>query len=177
MFDFLPQCQPKSYDTILCFGVFYHTLRQIELMRQLVRLRPAVVIMDTTVALERDWRRPAKFLWRLRPRHITPEGIRKLWLSIEGDEVMYFKTEAADHASGTIERNFWARSDWEQPYEIGAKFTPTQSMVERLFDVHRFAWRPIDWHASGITDWKSLEDYKRATRVSYLAWPRESVKK
>lgn len=168
IFDYLPACQPGQFDTILCFGFFYHTMRQMELLQQIVRLQPKAVILDTTVVLERRWLKVARFLWRAR-KHPNPANWSTLWNSIEGDEIMYFKTEHADHASGSIVNNFYARADWEKGHLIAANFKPTESMVERLMDVHGMRWEQIDWFAQGIDNWSGLYDYSKRFRVSYKA--------
>ena len=53
IFDFLPQCDVREFDLILCCGFFYHTIRQVELIRELDRIRPTWVMLDTEVAPDR----------------------------------------------------------------------------------------------------------------------------
>lgn len=168
IFDYLPTCLPGQFDTILCFGFFYHTMRQMELLQQIARLRPKSIIIDTTVMPERRWLKFLKFMWRLR-KNLNPTHWPALWDSIEGDEIMYFKTEHADHASGSIVSNFYPRADWERGHLIAANFKPTESMVERLLDVHQIQWEQIDWFAQGIDNWDGLYDYSKRLRVSYIA--------
>jgi SAM-dependent methyltransferase len=61
VFDFLPEQAPGDYDVILVFGWLASTTRQIELFRELGRLRPQTVIIETWVAPGWRWgwvRRP-----------------------------------------------------------------------------------------------------------------------
>jgi 2-polyprenyl-3-methyl-5-hydroxy-6-metoxy-1,4-benzoquinol methylase len=48
---FLEECSPGQFDTILCCGFFYHTIRHVEILRQFNRLAPRAVILDTQIAL------------------------------------------------------------------------------------------------------------------------------
>lgn len=168
--DYLFECEPGKFDTILCFGFFYHTLRQIEILQEIARLRPQTLIMDTTVASERWYRRPGRFVRRFRRKHLLPHNALKLWRSIEGDEVMFFATEEASNPSATIIANLGAKADWMGRKTLGGRFKPTGPMVERLFTMHGFDYHLIDWHNAGICDWTDLEDYKRGSRLSYVAW-------
>ncbi len=55
VFDYLASAESKSFDTILCFGFLYHTVRQVEFFRQVQRLSPKNVIIDTSVATNYVW--------------------------------------------------------------------------------------------------------------------------
>lgn len=55
IFDYLASAEPKSFNTILCFGFLYHTVRQVEFFRQIKRLSPDNVIIDTSVATNYIW--------------------------------------------------------------------------------------------------------------------------
>lgn len=55
VFDYLYSAEAKSFDTILCFGFLYHTVRQVEFFRQVKRLSPNNVIIDTSVATNYVW--------------------------------------------------------------------------------------------------------------------------
>ncbi len=41
--------EPGQIDTVFCFGFFYHTLRHIELLEAIERLKPSCLIFDTTI--------------------------------------------------------------------------------------------------------------------------------
>lgn len=49
MLDFLNKSHPGDYDVILCLGIMYHSLNQYEILRQCCRLKPSLMIVDTTV--------------------------------------------------------------------------------------------------------------------------------
>jgi len=72
LFDFLAASDPGAYDTILCLGFLYHTVQQVEFFRQVRRLQPRYVIIDTSVAKNYTWlgrsalfrKPPALFLYQ-----------------------------------------------------------------------------------------------------------------
>lgn len=55
VFDYLASVQPGEFDTILCFGFLYHTVRQVEFFRQVQRIMPDHVIIDTSVFKNYLW--------------------------------------------------------------------------------------------------------------------------
>lgn len=55
LFTYLEGMEPRSVDTILCLGFLYHTTRQIDFFREIRRLRPSYVIIDTSVAHNYRW--------------------------------------------------------------------------------------------------------------------------
>lgn len=48
MLSFLKK-EKFNYDVIFCFGVLYHTLEQLEILKECYRLNPKMLIVDTTV--------------------------------------------------------------------------------------------------------------------------------
>ncbi len=169
-FDALPRFRSGTFDTILCFGFFYHTIRQVEMMREFQRLDPQAVLLDSTVERERLGIRLALFLARLRPRHVNPAAALRLWRSTEGDEVLRLRSEDAGHDANTIESAGRARREDELRFrQMGVTFYPTASLVERLFEVHGFQPQRIDWHSGEIRDWTAIEDYKNGGRFSWVA--------
>jgi len=50
IFDYLPGVKPQEFDTILCLGFFYHTVRQIELLSEIKRIQPKFMVLDTYIA-------------------------------------------------------------------------------------------------------------------------------
>jgi hypothetical protein len=46
----LPKLPPGAFDTVFCFGVFYHTIHHLPLLRAIARLAPRVLLMDTAVS-------------------------------------------------------------------------------------------------------------------------------
>jgi hypothetical protein len=55
VFDFLTAAETGRFDTILCCGFLYHTIRQVDFFRQVKRLAPAHVIINTWVAGNYFW--------------------------------------------------------------------------------------------------------------------------
>ena len=47
----LDQLQSGSFDTVFCFGFLYHTIDHMPLFRKIARLKPANLVIDTTVSL------------------------------------------------------------------------------------------------------------------------------
>jgi hypothetical protein len=45
----LDRLEPGRFDTVLCFGFFYHTCDHMVLLRKIARLEPATLIVDTEV--------------------------------------------------------------------------------------------------------------------------------
>lgn len=50
IFQYLPMVSPKSFDTICCFGFYYHTMKQYELFYQIQRIKPQYFILDSNVS-------------------------------------------------------------------------------------------------------------------------------
>ncbi len=47
----------ERFDTVLCFGFFYHIARHVELIALIDRLKPSAVIIDTCISSGPDWSR------------------------------------------------------------------------------------------------------------------------
>jgi len=54
IFDYLPTVESGAFDTICCFGFFYHTMKQYELVSQIKRIKPKYLILDSNVVLYDD---------------------------------------------------------------------------------------------------------------------------
>lgn len=54
IFEQLKKLTPKEFDVVFCFGVFYHTVDQMLLIREIKRLQPRYLILDTEVTLSND---------------------------------------------------------------------------------------------------------------------------
>ncbi|MBN2419950.1 MAG: class I SAM-dependent methyltransferase [Deltaproteobacteria bacterium] len=54
IFDYLHKVTPKEFDTVLCFGFFYHTIRQSELISEIRRIQPAHFLLDTLISKDTD---------------------------------------------------------------------------------------------------------------------------
>ena len=55
LFTFLDSCRPGDYGAILCAGFLYHTVRQVDFFREMKRLAPKTLIIDTSVAKNYFW--------------------------------------------------------------------------------------------------------------------------
>lgn len=55
VFEYLESLQPGEFDTILCLGFLYHTVKQVEFFRQIKRIAPTNVIIDTNVFKNYLW--------------------------------------------------------------------------------------------------------------------------
>ena len=151
VFEILPDFSAGEFDTILCLGFFYHTIRQVELMAALKRLAPSTLIMDTHIYTDNI---ESRFIsWG---KKIANLGFRLRGKEAVNKEFLYFYRESHLKGAATIE-----------PYEVSG--LPTKDLVELLFHIYGFEFRELPWHESGIGDWAHLEDYKRGERVSYKA--------
>lgn len=173
--DFLSETKPGDFDTILCLGFFYHTIRQVEMLQEFNRLEPKYLVLDTYVDREFDliyWiTSRVKGLFRMlgRVRHIKPEHIKRFRkepgriagsigasVKTEGATALVFKPESHVTDGATIDT-------------IDIVAWPTRSFIETILPAHGFAPRRLHWDKKEIRDWSSIEDYKKGKRVSYLA--------
>ncbi len=161
IFEVFKTFDPSQFDTILCFGFLYHTLRQLEFFSELKRLSPKAVIIDTSVS-----KVPPifKMLRQLRGTNLfndlmgivgesTPPARR--CLALLNGQYFVFNTEGNQHESLTID-------------DLGIVAVPSEKMIETLFKVYGFTSQKINWNIPGIDDWTGLKDYKRGDRVSYI---------
>ena len=54
IFFHMRELSPRSFDTVFCFGMFYHTMHHMLLLSEIARLRPRHMIMDTNVTPSGD---------------------------------------------------------------------------------------------------------------------------
>jgi hypothetical protein len=155
IFDRLAAIERGAFDTILCLGFFYHTVRQIELMREFQRLRPAHLIVDTGVVpdvfqdpLVRAAMRVRGWLQGRRP------GKRRSPGSYLG--YLVFAREDSSLEGATID-------------SIDAIAYPTKSFLEFFLSQVSTERHELSWARQGIDDWSTLSDYREGTRVSYIA--------
>ena len=90
LFEFLATAKPKSYDVILCFGFLYHTVKQVEFFRQVKRLQPKHVIIDTSVAKNYLWFGRTSFFRKPPALFVTIDGPTKTSNTIDIDGVVYW---------------------------------------------------------------------------------------
>ncbi|GBF80343.1 methyltransferase [Aphanothece sacrum FPU1] len=55
LFDYLASVPTGSFDVINCFGFLYHTTRQVDFFREIARIKPKHVIIDTNVGKNYFW--------------------------------------------------------------------------------------------------------------------------
>jgi len=165
VFDYLKEVKPKQFDTILCLGIFDHSIRQIEMVRELKRIKPDCFILDLFV--ERgvfinplSW---LKLIGRLRFRHFarmpqTMDRARGAAGIGRGKACLIFKPESHLKESSTID-----------PVDLAAR--PTPAFIEMIFSGHGFNLKQINWDKKETARWPVLRKYRDGSRASYLARP------
>jgi 2-polyprenyl-3-methyl-5-hydroxy-6-metoxy-1,4-benzoquinol methylase len=151
VFDHLESCDLGEYDTVLCLGLFYHIVRQVELLNQVRRIEPQYLILDSTVR-KPPYTRLRKLFDRQPLRSLVPRYLFR---------TAYLQFVREDY-----------QSDANTTEESGVVAIPTPAAVEMLLDASGFDWHRIDWGSQGITDWTGLQDYRLGKRVSYVGRPR-----
>ncbi|MBA7566017.1 hypothetical protein ES708_07704 [subsurface metagenome] len=178
VFDYLKGVKAKEFDTILCLGIFYHTIRQTELLREIKRIQPTYFILDTFMQrgtfVNPSFAHPSnlfKLIGRLRFRHLfhmsKTMGEAKKALSYEpvgpasiarGIPCLVLRPEGHVKEWGTID-----------PVDLGA--WPTQAFLELMFKSHGFSLERLKWDKKAIKNWTFIRDYKDGRRASYIARP------
>jgi SAM-dependent methyltransferase len=172
VFDYLPEVNPGDFDTVLCLGFFYHTVRQVELIQEMRRISPRYLVLDTEV---------------LRGTFVTcPPAVVKAWPpDAAGGPVARFlrgawrtlkyKLMYCAKCAAIARRPACLVFRYEDPCSEGATIAssglmadPTVAVIEQLLDAHGFRFSRIQWSCQGITDWHGLEDYRAGERVSYV---------
>ncbi|MBN1367350.1 MAG: methyltransferase domain-containing protein [Dehalococcoidales bacterium] len=179
VFDYLKGVKTEEFDTILCFGIFYHTIRHAELLKEIKRIHPEYIILDTfiqrgyflnlssTVILNalkllpklkiRNIIHPSKSLKNVN-KSLSYEPIKPLSISRKVPCIVLLpETDVKEW--GTIDL-----------LKLGA--WPTHAFLELLFQSHGFSIERLIWYKKEIDDWTAITDYKDGRRASYLARPR-----
>ena len=167
VFDYLVKVKPGEFDTVLCFGLFDHTIRQIELVRELKRIRPAYLILDMFIE-SGIFIKPIQWLRRIsrvRFRHLaqiseTLEKAKGTATIIKGKPCLVYRSESHESKGATTD-----------PIDIAAM--PTESFLELLFRSHGFSLKRLKWDKKEITDRAIVRDYLYGTKASYMARPLE----
>ncbi len=162
IFDYLPTVKPGEFDTILCLGFFYHIVEHAALVEQLVRLRPAHIILDTNVAIHPTEKLDKLLLMRAlslfkRFGYVHPLT-QLLTKELLDGEYLLLKQGDPENDAFTIAGH-------------GMRMVPTKRAVEFMFQKFGCEISEINWHASHVDDWEALSDYKRHGRVSYIMIP------
>lgn len=178
VFDYLKGVKAGEFDTILCFGIIYHTIRQTELLTEVKRIRPDFLILDTF--LQRGYfvnpyffsfPNLLKLISRVRPRHFRrmskSMGDAKNVLSYEPVGPASFARESPCLVlRPEIDVREWGTME---SFKLGA--WPTQAFLELMFRSHGFSLERLKWDKKEIKDWTAIGDYKDGRRASYLARP------
>lgn len=179
-FDYLHGVKPGEFDTILCFGFFYHTVRQNELLGEIKRIQATHFVLDSHIARGLFIVRPQRFryteqgayprvrtnlLARLNPRvqlgRLVRTSARLKQVAEEaltpgkGKPCLVFRAEDHVLEGATID-----------PIDLVA--WPTKSFIELVFRSYGFSFKELKWSDKEIKDWTALEDYRAGERVSYI---------
>ena len=146
-FEYLSTVEEEQFDTILCFGFFYHIKNQTELLELIKGTKPKYLILDTFVE---DFQIPEAELHSIRRRETK---------NVAGYMVFYHEDQDFDMASFGLSNL------------VG---TPNKSLVEALLLDYGFNFRQINWNDENVIDRGDISDYKKQTRVSYIAEPVDS---
>ncbi len=141
-FDYLSTVEEEQFDTILCFGFFYHIKNQTELLDLITSTKPKYLILDTFVE---DFQLPKAELHGIRRRETK---------KIAGYMVFYQEDQDFDMAS------------FGSSNLVGM---PNKSLVEALLIDGGFNFKQINWNDENVIDRGDITDYKKQTRVSYIA--------
>ncbi len=90
LFTYLTSAQPGMFDTILCFGFLYHTVRQVEFFREIKRLAPSYVIIDTNVVKNYLWYGFSKFMRRPPALFVMIDDPTKTSDTTDEDGIVFF---------------------------------------------------------------------------------------
>jgi 16S rRNA G966 N2-methylase RsmD len=166
VFDHISKINEKEYDTIICLGFFYHTLRQLELLKEIKRIKPKYIILDTNIAEEICRSRIKKTIslvkqFRLKNLMNIPKFIdeQKRRESIEFKAALMIRSENHMNEKSTID-----------PINLVA--WPTKSFIELSLNKSGFDFKEISWNKKEIKKELYLEDYKGKRRVSFIAKPK-----
>jgi len=50
IFNEISKIRPNTFDIIFCFGFFYHTINHMQLLKEIKRLTPKYLILDTSIS-------------------------------------------------------------------------------------------------------------------------------
>lgn len=162
LMTYVKKVGPGEFDTILCFGIFYHIIFQAELMAEIGRIRPKFFILDTWVTkeiVEKPVYSQQSLGGRFFSQDVGPGGVNDPRTKVKNPPILRFVVEDSGFEGNTIA-------------DSGLTAVPSESLIELLFERNGFEYQKIRWDKANISDWKSLEDYFVGKRVSFLAWPK-----
>lgn len=117
LFEFLASAEKNAFDTILCFGFLYHTVNQVEFFRQIQRLNPTHVIIDTSVAKNYIWYGLSAFMKKPPALFAHVENPEKTSDTTDTDGVVFWPTCSFLERMFDIINYKWERIDYD-PKEI-----------------------------------------------------------
>ena len=170
---YMRKVQSGEFDTILCFGYFYHTFQQIELLQLIKSVKPRHFILDTVVDKANEESKIG-FIARLNrimrfitkgccfiPGKIT---LKKFFRSLlflmdyskKKKEYLIFYYEDAARQGNTNDKS-------------GLVAKPSKGLLEMLFKYYGFKFRELQWCRKEIGDTSNLEEFIKGLRVTYIA--------
>lgn len=154
LFSYLSKIKKGQFDTILCFGFFYHTIRQIELLQEVARIKPDCFILDSSLAGIIFPADGFKFNildnFILKYKHLE-EKITK----IQTIPAFVYDLEDCQLESSTI-------------HSSGFVARPTEAFLKLFFKNYNWQFHKLEWSKKEIKDWTWIQDYKAGKRVSYF---------
>ena len=169
IFNYLPKVKSGEFDTIICLGFFHHTIRQIELLREIIRIKPKYFILDTPIEKElvKKKSRNRYILLRLLKSIVNighlmrtnsiDKRLKKIASAPKRDKgFLSFRRESHEVEGLTIDR-------------IDLVAVPTRSFIEMFFKQLGFNFKELYWDKREIKNWDQIDDYKKGRRVSYIA--------
>jgi predicted nicotinamide N-methyase len=171
LFNYLPKVRPGTFDTILCFGFFYHTVKQVELIEQIKRLKPKVFLLDTFIEKDLVVQDPTRRHLFLRLLRVIPKiKLDHLLQPQKTFKKMGTVTAPPSACLVFFYEDHTKESNTINPIDLIA--SPTKSFIELLFKTYRFKFKQLLWDEEEVDDWTALKDYQDKIRVSYLAQPK-----
>ena len=180
VFDYLHDVKPNDFDTVLCFGFFYHTVRQNELLSEIRRIKATYFILDSHIARGIFIVRPLRFRYIEQgayPRGLT-NPLNRLNPIVKLGQFIRLPAklkELAEQAVSPEKRKpclVFTREDHTlegatiDPLDLVA--WPTKTFIELVFKSYGFSFKELNWSNKEIEDWAALEDYRAGERVSYI---------
>jgi len=156
IFKYLRTVQKHQFDIVLCFGFFYHTIRQIELLKEMIRIAPHCFMLDTSLAgviyPAEGFKLTHKYYYDVRVKYYKEKLLNKFKLPS-----LVFDVEDHELESSTIDT-------------CGLVARPTESFLQLFFGQLNWKFKKLQWCKVHIRDWTWLNDYKAGKRVSYLCF-------
>lgn len=168
---YLRTIAPGTFDTVFCFGLFSHLIEQVEVLREIRRLAPAYLLIDTWVAKEK-----LNLLERLRNQKVnahvahTQLGRRRGKRTIGSLMRSVKELWGGQYRTGTLVLLYEnASADGATIREGGLMAWASESAISMLLEYYGFDHELVKWRAQGIRDWTYLEDYKDNARKTWIA--------